>query len=416
MTNISGSKSDDKLELSFDDDVDAFAGVDFTKIDSVFQESQQSLNALALAAGEDPQTFYIGRNFIGSSLEGIDVSNVCLDEADLRGTGLRLALIDMSTSLKKAILDVEDKSYLIERGILVPKLPTDFNFYEVHKMILRGETPPNSWWPWITELDFSVKEFKNFENIAIFTLFANLEHIDLEGTRVKDITVLSGLAKLTHLYLGHTRVSDISALSVLVNLTNLDLACTHVRDITALSKLVNLKQLDLGGTQVSDLSAMSEFVNLVYLNLWATRVNDIAALSGLLNLKKLVLWDTEVKDISALSQLLNLEQLDLWHTKVKDISALSQLVNLKQLALGGTQVKDISALSQLVNLTQIDLGGAKFKDISVLNRLPNLQNVFVEKSRIKTLAPTFNRTGIIKSYDLVGQLQLDKAISVNKYS
>ena len=80
----------------------------------------------------------------------------------------------------------------------------------------------------------------------------DLRDLDLDNTKISDLTPLSGLTALTHLGLHYTPVSDVTPLSGLSALTQLWLDNTQVSDVTPLSGLTALTSLGLGGTQVAD--------------------------------------------------------------------------------------------------------------------------------------------------------------------
>ncbi len=290
--------------------------------------------------------------------KGTDLTEVGLESFSKLTKSWRTGLYDALRCAASGLRDVADKWENEAKGdkLLDAERQSDFDLEEIHEMVLRGETPPKKWWPWITELSFGRK---NLEDIAIFSHFTNL----------------------TELHVGITQVSDISALSGLVYLTDLDLVATQVSDVSALSKLVNLTWLNLGNTHVSDISVLSQLVNLSHLGLWGTQITDVSALSQLVNLTMLGLENTHVSDVSALSKLAYLRELNLWDTQVRDITALSKLMNLKQLNLGYTQVSNISAL----------------------NKLPNLKHVIVEEAKVEAFTMSFGREGVVKS-----QIKLDE--------
>ena len=119
-----------------------------------------------------------------------------------------------------------------------------------------------------------------------------LEEI-LERVTVKD-------GNVTELNLNGTKVSDISALVKLTNLRVLYLIGTPVSDIRPLAKLTNLRLLLLFGTQVSDIRALAKLTNLKEINLGETPVSDISALAKLKNLESLILITTNVSKMQVM--------------------------------------------------------------------------------------------------------------------
>jgi hypothetical protein len=86
-------------------------------------------------------------------------------------------------------------------------------------------------------------------------------------------------------------------------LTLLNLNNTRVSDVSALASLTSLQTLYLNNTKVSDVSALASLTSLQTLHLGSTKVSDVSALASLTNLQTLGLWDTQVADVSALDSL-----------------------------------------------------------------------------------------------------------------
>ncbi|WP_139017489.1 hypothetical protein [Bradyrhizobium sp. STM 3809] len=130
-------------------DGNLWRSVDWRMIDSIFDVSERSLSALALAAGHDPATFFRGRNFLGIPLDGIDVRGIDFTEADLRGTNIGKATIDETTILINARLDDQDRlevKRIIRRqaNLLLLDQLTPEEFDEFHKVWKRFSTKPPS--------------------------------------------------------------------------------------------------------------------------------------------------------------------------------------------------------------------------------------------------------------------------------
>ncbi|MFA6419144.1 MAG: leucine-rich repeat domain-containing protein, partial [Candidatus Margulisiibacteriota bacterium] len=110
-----------------------------------------------------------------------------------------------------------------------------------------------------------------------------------------------------------------------VSLEHLELRGAQVSDLSPLAGLTNLEWLDLSGTQVSDLSPLAGLTNLEWLDLTGTQVSDLSPLAGLTQLEDLLLTDTQVSDLSPLAGLTQLEDLLLTDTQVSDLSPLAGL-------------------------------------------------------------------------------------------
>jgi len=84
-----------------------------------------------------------------------------------------------------------------------PEPPPDFDIANVKAMILRGETPPHAWWPFVRELDLSYSD--ELEDLTPLSGLTALQHLDLRDTRVSDLTPLSGLTALQSVTLSTDR-------------------------------------------------------------------------------------------------------------------------------------------------------------------------------------------------------------------
>lgn len=84
-----------------------------------------------------------------------------------------------------------------------------------------------------------------------------LRRLDLDNTRITDVSPLSGLTGLRELWLNNSRVKDVSPLSTLGNLMALGLNRTDIIDVSPLSTLTALSQLWLDQTKVKDLRPIS---------------------------------------------------------------------------------------------------------------------------------------------------------------
>ena len=114
-------------------------------------------------------------------------------------------------------------------------------------------------------------------------VFTNLQDLNLNGTKVSDLSPLAKLTNLMGLDLRGTQVSDVSPLARLANLDQLWLDGTRVSDVSPLARLTKLGRLYLDKTQVSDatLSSVAKLTNLTWLSLWGTGVLDLSVLHGL---------------------------------------------------------------------------------------------------------------------------------------
>lgn len=122
--------------------------------------------------------------------------------------------------------------------------------------------------------------------------------LDLEGTRVEDLTPLAGMTRMEKLDLRGTPVADLSPLSGMGNLQNLFLEGTRVSDLSPLASCDRLRELWLDGTEVHDLSPLANCRRLRQLSIRGTGVTDLTPLTGLPELSVLDVTGSSVQDLS----------------------------------------------------------------------------------------------------------------------
>ncbi|WP_101067820.1 leucine-rich repeat domain-containing protein [Roseovarius salinarum] len=113
------------------------------------------------------------------------------------------------------------------------------------------------------KLDFDSKDFRALDRLPPEIGHLHwLRVLDLENTKIADITPLQGLGKLQGLDLSATQVADLAPLTGVENLQGLSLRETRVADIAALTNLENLQGLDLRQTRVADLRPIADLPRL----------------------------------------------------------------------------------------------------------------------------------------------------------
>ena len=131
----------------------------------------------------------------------------------------------------------------------------------------------------------SLKIWSSWANITFLGTLSNLEKLDLENTKVTDLTPLKGLPRLRDLELGGTKVTDLTPLKGLPNLAYLGLQNSGVTDLMPLKGMPKLKSLGLRDTKVPDLTPLKGLPKLYGLSLGNTQVTDLTPLKGLPELK-----------------------------------------------------------------------------------------------------------------------------------
>jgi hypothetical protein len=181
-----------------------------------------------------------------------------------------------------------------------------FDLEAVHKMIVRGESPPKKWVSFIVELDFRSSELTDLTPLTGLT---HLKALDLDCTQVAELLPLAELKKLQSLHLYSTQVTDLGPLAGLEELERLDLNSTKVAHLDPLARLKQLKSLHLNSTPVRDLTPLSKLSQLRLLDLDSTLVADVKPLAKLTQLESLFLCSTRVTDFRPLLKLGMLERI-----------------------------------------------------------------------------------------------------------
>lgn len=281
--------------------------------------------------------------------------------------------------------------------------------------ILRGETPPAPWWPFIVSLDFSpIPELGHFQarsrlsDLRPLSSLTNLQSLILVGSQVSDLTPLSGLANLRFLDIDETPVTNVRPLSGLTALQALYLDCRQVVDIGAVAMLSELHTLTLNNSQVSDLSPLKEIVSIKTLFLRNTPVSDLSPLGSLTALEVLNLKGTRVSDAKSLGALTALQSLDLGATKVSNLIPLSMLTALQSLYLNDTSVSDLTPLSALTSLQTLDLMRTQVSDVTPIGAMTDLQSLNLLGTSVDDVTPLGTLT-TLQSLNLMGTRVSDVA-------
>ncbi len=182
-----------------------------------------------------------------------------------------------------------------------------------------------------------------------------VQGLNLDGTKVKDISILENLVGLTHLSLANNQITDLTPLRELTNLTLLNLKNNQITELKPLRPLIMLTTLILERNQITDITPLSAITKLTTLWLNSNQIADPKPLSVLTNLKELYLWETQLKDITPLSALTMLTKLDLCGNQITDLTPLSALTMLTTLILERTQITDITPLRELKYLKALNI-------------------------------------------------------------
>ena len=238
---------------------------------------------------------------------------------------------------------------------------------------------------------------KRVHDLTGLQLATSLAHLELDNSRVSDISPLRGLTNLNFLEVGGD-FSDLSPLAGLTNLRELSIGGNNISDIMPVSGLVNLNELNIGGTNISDISPVSRLISLKHLYFREANVSDLSPVSGLINLESLDFSFNNVSDLSPVAGLINLKYIGFGANKgVSDISAFAGLINLESIYFGG-RFTDISPIAGLINLKSIVTWGNRFSDLSPLTKLTKLERVDICGSAASDLTPLSGLTNLKELY------------------
>jgi internalin A len=263
------------------------------------------------------------------------------------------------------------------------------------QMVRNGEIPHN-----VEYLDLNNTRITNLSPVAGLP---NLRFLDVSNNRrLRDISVLRTMTNLEHLRLFQCRIKDVSPLANLTNLHTLDLRYNGIIDFSPLDSLPNLEWWRFDEQYVPDSdgfiiygwnSAASGYYlehnmtdemlaekvasgeippNITDLYINNGQLTDLSPLAGLTDLIILSLEGNLISDISPLSGLTELRVLDLNFNQISDVSPLSRLRNLEQLNLNLNKISDVTPLAELRHLELLRLAGNQIDDVSPLAKLTDL--------------------------------------------
>ena len=226
-------------------------------------------------------------------------------------------------------------------------------------------------------------------------LAKNLNHLELDNSKISDLSPLRGLTNLQFLEV-HGELSDLSPLAESVNLRGLEIGGSNVSDLSPIARLVNLRSLDIGNTKVSDVSVFAGLTNLQELNIENTNIPDLSPLTGLSNLKRMHFSGTNQSVMSFVAGQTTLEFISLATDGVSDISPLAGLTNLKGIHTWGNPISDLSPLAGLTKMQWIDICGAEISDLTPLAGMTNLKDLYLVHNGITDISPIAGLTRLTR--------------------
>ena len=250
--------------------------------------------------------------------------------------------------------------------------------------------------------DVSGKKIRNISDLRYFT---NLESLVLDFQEIRDISALNGLLRLKHLSLLNNDIRDITPLREL-DLETLELDNNKIKNIRALSGMKTLKTLHLANNRISDISVLHDLKMLRSISLYGNRVRDLSPLRGLINLSYLDIGNNGLRDISALENLQELSGLDICENRIQDISAIKKLTMLSRLNASDNRISDINALSGLTELYSLRMKNNRISDIEPLRSMWRLDNLDLSNNRVSDV-DVLNNLELLSQVDLSGNPIID---------
>ena len=238
--------------------------------------------------------------------------------------------------------------------------------------------------------------------------YLNSTRLDFVYINKLDTCCLSSITNLAFLNLNTSKIFDITFLSSLVNLTYLNLSCTRVKNLTSITLLPNLIRLNL---------SFISFIGYIHLpDLTKSKIQHLDVSHNIiqnvdyipLNLKTLIMKDIKLDDISFLEDIKTLEFLDISNNSISDISSLSKCIYLKTLDLSNNEITDISSISELYNIKSLNLSNNEITDISSILGLRNIEWLNLSNTKITEIRPLsilFNLSVLILEYTNITDLE-----------
>ena len=277
---------------------------------------------------------------------------------------------------------------------------------------------------------------KNFLDALPIERLTNLEELNLENTKIEDLTPLHTLHNLRYLNIKNTKVSDLTPIDDLSSLQEINMENTNISKLEPLCNLSNLVKIYAENSkvkteQVVKLRLAQPNVTVIYQteelrNWWNTIdnnwrevfrntieidsnpkaeqlqaianieeltvdskiiINDLEPLRKLLFLKKLTINDNHIIDLSPLEDLQQLQELNVDGNAITDLNILNNMKTLEVLSIENTKVIDINPLENMKELRVLNIANTNIKNIKVLTTCTSLEELNVANTNVKTLKP-----------------------------
>lgn len=288
----------------------------------------------------------------------------------------------------------------------------------------------------------------NMKTLTVDTFFQDahpierltaLERLNIENSKIVDLSPLHGLNKLRYLNLKSTKVISLAPISELYSLQEINIENTPISDLSPLHSLseltlVRAENSKVGKEQVFDLRVAQPKVTVIYktekLKEWWYTLDSnwkevfkqyvtidsepkadqlhaviylenldidskiyIASLEPLTELdflKSLIINENQITDLSPLSNMRLLERLEVSGNDISDLTPITNLQALETLNIANTRIIDLSPLEGKTHLRVLNISNTTIKNIKALANCSSLQEINISNTNVKTLMPIEN--------------------------
>ncbi len=237
----------------------------------------------------------------------------------------------------------------------------------------------------IISLDCESLDIESIGDIVGIENVVDLEHLNIQRTRIKYINNLQSFKKLKHLNLSHNLIEKIENLQNLVGLEELNLSYNKIRKIENLENLKELRKISLNNNLILEIENLNLLSNLEELNLTHNNISEIKNFVKLVKLKRINLSSNQIKELTGFSCLKNLMWLSINNNKISQIEGISTLSKLWGLYLSNNSIEKIEGLGGQCNLTKLELSNNRISRMEGMQNLKKLQELYLDNNNISKI-------------------------------
>ncbi|MEO8698489.1 MAG: hypothetical protein ABI867_00565 [Kofleriaceae bacterium] len=209
-----------------------------------------------------------------------------------------------------------------------------------------------------------------------------LEHLNIAGKSISDLSPLAGARRLETLRAAHSGVVDLSPLRELEQLVELDVSHTRVATLDPLVDVWNLRGLFVAGTAITTLGVARDMW-LQRLDASYTRVDDLGTPQA--SLRVLRISGTRIGPVPDLRALQRLRRLDIAHLDQGELDIIAGL-QLRALVIAHTGIRDLAPVRHEL-LEWLDLRWSQVRALAQLQRFARtLKHLAVDVDQAPELA------------------------------